>query len=111
MKSTHYHAHIYFGPETRGHAQKFRQAILDLNLVDVKVWELIDRPIGPHPLPMFEVDFSNERFEFLMDWFKKNHKELSILIHENTGHDLRDHTEGAFWLGEKQALVFSIFKT
>ena len=110
MQSTHYHAHIYFTLEMREAAKVLRQAIVDLNLHDVKVYELIDRPIGPHPVAMFEVDFSNVRFDFLKNWFEKNRAGLSILIHENTGDDLRDHTQGATWLGKKQDLNFSIFK-
>ncbi|MEN9722847.1 MAG: hypothetical protein RJB38_833 [Pseudomonadota bacterium] len=109
MKS--FHAHIYYTPESRPAAIMLHSQIARAGLPLLYFGKLIDRPIGPHPLPMFEVDFTETvapQLESLLHHYRSG---LSILIHEVTGRDTRDHSDGARWLGEKLPLDFSVFET
>lgn len=56
-----------------------------------KVW---DRPVGPHPIAMFEVDvLTPKQFGALIPWLVIYRGSLSVLAHPNTGDDERDHTQ------------------
>jgi DOPA 4,5-dioxygenase len=106
-----FHAHVYFTVESRPVAAALHARIAGAGLPLLYFGRLIDRPIGPHPLPMFEIDFTDcvaDQFEKLLNEHRSG---LSVLIHEVTGRDTRDHSEGARWLGEKITLDDSVFKT
>jgi len=58
---------------------------------------------------MWEADFINatdvpSQFAMVVSWLMLNHGPHSVLVHPNTGNELRDHTEHALWLGEKVQL-------
>lgn len=64
-----------------------------------------DKPIGPHPLPMWEADFAsydNRIFwSEVCDFIKAEHDGLSVLIHPHSmDGDYADHTKNAFWVGD-----------
>ncbi len=106
-----YHCHIYYNDQTR---ESMDALYLSLSSLKWKTLELMPRkdfPTGPHPLPMVEAHFAEEDFHFLKDWLEKNRGVHSVLLHEDTGHDRVDHTSGALWLGEKQAIDFDYFIT
>src|ERR1700761_3173319 len=85
-----YHAHIYFdNAETRRIAEALRQEIAQR--FDVFVSRLVDRPIGPHPSPMFEIAFDPSMFATIVPWLMLNRDGLSILVHPNTGAAKDDH--------------------
>ncbi len=65
-------------------------------------------PIGPHPVPMFEAWFQPEVLHVVLEWIYYNRQGLSVLIHPLSENELKDHTERALWLGEKQPLDLSI---
>ena len=92
----YYHAHIYWStPEQRSNALSLREPLSNLECGLGRVW---DQPIGPHPLPMYQVNYCSSNqidVEYLL-----GKSGLTILLHEDTGDDLRDHTEGTRWLGE-----------
>ncbi|ODV77910.1 dopa 4,5-dioxygenase [Suhomyces tanzawaensis NRRL Y-17324] len=73
---------------------------------DIRVYKFWDKPIGPHPINMWELDFkSPEIFAKVVPWFQLNHGKLSVLIHPRSGKgDLLDHTTHALWLGHKVQL-------
>lgn len=105
---TGFHAHIYYEPETRESAEKLSMSIT--NALGPKLrysGKLIDRPVGPHPVPMFEIDFAKERFGEVVMFLVLNHGSHDVLIHPETGDDLRDHTAHALWLGTPRALDLS----
>lgn len=63
-----------------------------------------DRPIGPHPVPMWEADFhefvNKDKWEEVVDFINKEHGDLSVLIHPySTDGDFADHTKNACWVG------------
>lgn len=104
-------AHIYFSPENRLQAEALR-ALAQKSFHGQKVFvgEMIPEPIGPHPTPMFEINFPKELFSDLVLWLMKERGDLSVLVHEVTGDDLYDHTQAALWLGAAVPLDYSRFK-
>ena len=49
-----------------------------------------------------------EVFIKVLSWFQLNHGNLSVLIHPQTGDDVKDHTSSALWLGEKLPLLLNV---
>lgn len=94
-----YHAHVYFDEASRASAAALRERIVNDLAGRVRVHGLIDQPIGPHPLPMFEVDVPAEQYQPVVSWLEKNHATHSILIHPITGDDLADHRDHPRWIG------------
>ena len=78
---------------------------------ELRIYRIWDKPIGPHPVAMFEVNiFTPAQFGAFIPWLVINRGPLSALVHPNTGDDVRDHTQRATWLGEKMTLDLGIFK-
>lgn len=62
-------------------------------------------------MPMFEVNvFNPEQLGALMSWFVQNRGPCSVLIHPNTGNDVKDHTTNGTWLGEKVPLDVDLLR-
>lgn len=86
---------------------------------ELRIYKFWDRPIGPHPVAMFEVNlFTPAQFGAFISWLTIWRGPLSALIHPNVvpkeGEvarevELRDHTERAIWMGEKIPLDVSLF--
>ena len=93
-----YDIHTYWrNNEERDEALRLRQLLNDNN---VQTFSLVDIPIGPHPLPMFESHVSAEKLPAIEALLVANRVNCSILIHEKTGDHVYDHTKGARFLGE-----------
>lgn len=97
-----FHAHIYFDATSREAAARVRIG-LDTNF-NVRLGRWHDQPIGPHPKAMYQVAFSPEQFGQVVPWLMLNRQGLDILVHPETGDDVKDHTEHSLWLGEKLEL-------
>ena len=98
-----FHAHIYYQMDaTRATALMLNQQISAQ--FPLRVSQMVDRAIGPHPSPMFEVDFYIEDFASFVPWLMLNRQGLNVLIHPNTSNMLADHEELPIWLGDKQPL-------
>lgn len=90
-----YHAHVYWKSETeRTLALCLRPSFLSIG---ASLGTVHDKPIGPHPLPMYQIMYDNSiqnEVEALL-----RIQPMSILLHEDIGIDhVRDHTEGARWI-------------
>lgn len=107
----HFHAHVYFDEQNYKSASSVREALLSQNFPGLRAFPLVGRPVGPHPMPMFEVHFTDKIYSQVKSWFEKNRGAHTVLIHEETGYDHKDHSEGAEWLGSPLPLDFSIFQT
>lgn len=60
---------------------------------------------------MFEVNVFNPlQLGALMSWFVQNRGPCSVLIHPNTGDDVKDHTTNGTWLGEKVPLDVDLLR-
>jgi aromatic ring-cleaving dioxygenase len=98
-----YHAHVYYiDAATRAVAAELRDELAKRFACTLGRWH--DKPVGPHPVSMFQVAFPVAEFPRLVPWLTLNHRGLSILIHPETGDDPVDHTEHALWLGAKLPL-------
>ncbi|KAF2739377.1 hypothetical protein EJ04DRAFT_484139 [Polyplosphaeria fusca] len=67
---------------------------------ELRIYRVWDKPIGPHPMAMFEVNvFTPEQFGAFIPWLVINRGPLSALIHPNTDDEERDHSQRATWMG------------
>ena len=95
-----YHAHIYWQNEDqRREALSLREPLREMG---AKVGSIHDEPIGPHPYAMYQVNYNSDIAETVEGLLSKT--KLDILLHEDTGNDVRDHTEGTRWLGRELKL-------
>ena len=104
-----FHAHFYYEQITRDSAFAIREALMKHAPTGVRVYPPIDRPIGPHPTPMFEIDFSHAQFHNVVTWLMLHHGEHSVLVHPITGDDNSDHFDYPIWIGKTLPLDGSIF--
>ena len=103
-----YHAHIYWrDTKERARAISFRQHLADLDCELGRIW---DMPIGPHPLPMYQIIYTSSNKDLVEKYLAVNRSTNTILLHESINDDLRDHTDGARWLGEALDLKLDFFK-
>lgn len=104
-----YHAHVYYqSMEQRQLAAEIRASVADRFNVELGRWR--DQPVGPHPLPMYQVAFDKSLLSELLPWLMSVRGPLSILVHCSTRcDDLRDHTAGAIWLGPQLQLNTDFF--
>jgi DOPA 4,5-dioxygenase len=93
-----YDIHIYWrNNDERNEAVELQKLLIENN---VQTFPFVEKPIGPHPYPMFESHISTKSLPEIESTLDLNRRSCSILIHEKTGDHLYDHTEGARFLGE-----------
>ena len=97
-----FHAHIYFDTATREAAARVREGLG--GKFDVRLGRWHEQPIGPHPKSMYQVAFLPHQFGEVVPWLMVNREGLDILVHPETGDDVKDHTDNSLWLGEKLQL-------
>jgi DOPA 4,5-dioxygenase len=93
-----YDIHIYWRKKNeRNEALALQKVLIENN---VQTFPFVEKPIGPHPYPMFESHVTNQKLLVIESLLIANRKGCSILIHEKTGDHVYDHTKGARFLGE-----------
>ncbi|PBK72401.1 hypothetical protein ARMSODRAFT_954093 [Armillaria solidipes] len=118
-KNNGFDFHIYYmqhAPDEIEYARKLHERIRR-EFPEMRIYRFWDRPVGPHPVPMFEVNtFTPHMTGTLFSWLAVNrgpcswvspfyacnrHSSVgsSVLIHPNTGDQYRDHTELVTWMG------------
>ncbi|CAK9783541.1 hypothetical protein CC85DRAFT_265328 [Cutaneotrichosporon oleaginosum] len=105
--------HIYHQPNNPNHvkyAHKLYEAVRR-EFPELRMYRFFDKPLGPHPIPMFEVNvFTPTQLGALFTWLMANRGPCSVLIHPNTGDDVGDHTERATWMGERVPLDVDLLR-
>jgi DOPA 4,5-dioxygenase len=93
-----YDIHIYWrNDDERNEALALQKVLIENN---VQTFPFVEKPIGPHPYPMFESHVTNQTLPVTESLLTVNRKTCSILIHEKTCDHVYDHTKGARFLGE-----------
>ena len=93
-----YHAHIYYAPETKAAAATLREEI-GQRFPEALLGRWHDPPVGPHPTSMYQIAFPTALFPQLVPYLMLNRRDLTILVHPETGNAYRDHSRHALWLG------------
>ena len=93
-----YDIHIYWrNNHERSGALALQKELLENH---VQTFPFVEKPIGPHPYPMFESHVTNQTLPLIESLLVTYRKSYSILIHEKTGDHVYDHTKWARFLGE-----------
>ena len=103
-----FHAHIYFTANDLAYAFDLTKRAQATGLFDYL--KLHERAVGPHPTGMLEVHFNDLSYNAAVEWVQTYRKGFSVLLHQDTGDDIKDHTDGIRWLGEKLQLDFNFFE-
>jgi aromatic ring-cleaving dioxygenase len=106
-----YHAHIYHEADQRALSDTLHARLTELKdtgeLADLKmVGKLREAPVGPHPLPQFEIHFLKRALPQVLPLIEASG--LRALVHPLTDDDLADHTTLATWIGEPLDLDLSV---
>lgn len=99
-----WHAHIYFDEQSRETAWVLREAIAEKLGNHVQIGHFHQRLVGPHPMWSYLIFFDASAFTHVIGWLTLNRSALDVLVHPNTGSELRDHRDSAIWLGNSHAL-------
>ena len=103
-----YDIHIYWrNSDEREEALELQKVLIESN---VQTFPFVEKPIGPHPYPMFESHVTNQTLTVIESLLVANRKSCSILIHEKTGDHVYDHTKGARFLGEPLELNIAFLR-
>lgn len=105
---TSWHAHVYFDAPSRDAAWALRELIANELGARVEIGRFHERPVGPHPAWTYQVAFGAREFAYVVSWLSLNHGALDVLVHPNTGDELRDHRDGAMWIGKSYTLDLSV---
>jgi DOPA 4,5-dioxygenase len=104
-----YHAHVYFRDDgEREQALALRDRIGAA--FEARLGRVWDKPVGPHPIPMYQVVFSTDQFATLVPFLMLERDGLSVLVHPETGDDVADHSAHALWLGAPLPLDLEILR-
>lgn len=95
-----YHAHLYYDDASKEQAQHIHQKILHEELPIDRLGFMHDKPVGPHPQAMFQLQFIDCYLMDVMEWLEQNRMNHSVLIHPMSDDLVADHSEDAIWLGE-----------
>ncbi|KAI1174351.1 DOPA-like domain-containing protein [Nemania sp. FL0916] len=112
--------HIYYWQNSQEQTQ-YAKALWERirrEFPELRIYTFWDRPIGPHPVAMFEVDIlTPAQFGAFVSWLAIWRGPLSVLVHPNTVEadvsrtavEIRNHSERAIWMGERIPLDFTGF--
>jgi len=91
-----FHAHIYYRDGERDAATALRDHFAEQAEI-LFVGRMMDGPVGPHPLPQFEVHFLAPAVPAVTAMIEATG--LLGLVHPLTDDDLADHVELGRWIG------------
>ena len=96
-----YHGHVYFALRNAEQAEALRQKIITERKDILEVFPLVQRLVGPHKMPMFEMHFANKD-SGIVEWLEQGRGDMAVLVHPVTGgEETLDHTVRAIWLGRE----------
>jgi aromatic ring-cleaving dioxygenase len=93
-----YDIHVYWrNNDERNEALELQKVLIENH---IQTFPFVEKPIGPHPYPMFESHVATQTLSVVESLLVVSRKNCSILIHEKTADHVYDHTKGARFLGE-----------
>ena len=107
------HAHAYFPYDSSAEQQAgnaFRNQLNSEFAEDnqVNIGAIAKKPVGPHPLPQFEIAFTTEKLAEVVPWLMFNRPDtFSILVHPFTEKLVEDHTCRAVWIGKQLPMTLT----
>ena len=99
-----WHAHLYFNAGSRAAAWALRERVQAELATLLEAGRFHEQPVGPHPMGSCQLAFDAAQLSPVLGWLVLNHGDVDVFIHPNTGDALRDHREGALWLGRSHVL-------
>ncbi|KAH9479389.1 putative 21.2 kDa protein [Psilocybe cubensis] len=105
--------HIYYMPSNHAETQYARELHerIRREFPELRIYRFWDRPVGPHPTAMFEVNtFTPHQTGAFFSWLTVHRGPCSVLIHPNTNDPYRDHTELMSWMGRPWPLHTELLK-
>lgn len=105
MSNAPFHAHIYYEPADKLAAAALRDRLAALDEVSF-AGRLTDKPVGPHPIPQFEIHFVEAALGELLPVIEASG--LRALVHPLTDDDLADHTSLGRWTGTPLELDLTV---
>ena len=99
-----WHAHVYFEAASREAAWRLRETITAELAGRMELGRFHEKPVGPQPMWSYQLAFPAQDFSHVVGWLTLNHGALDVLLHPNTGDELRDHRDCALWMGQSHAL-------
>lgn len=108
MSDAPWHAHVYYDAGERPAAGDLRArfAAMAGETPILFVGTMVDRPVGPHPIPQFEIHFPERAKAAVVATIAPTG--LRALIHPLTDDDLADHTSLGQWIGDPLELDVSV---
>ena len=106
----HYHAHIYYDPQTNRERAALLRERVAATFPEVTLGRWHDALVGPHPRSMYQMAFPHTLLATFVPWLMLNREGLIILLHPETGNNLVDHTDHAVWFGEVLPLRLDAFR-
>jgi len=101
-------AHIYYDEQTFEQAKTLITTASET--FSLRVGHMHQKPVGPHPCWSCVLEFTPDLFDEVIPWLMLNRNGLVILVHPDTGDDVKDHTEHALWMGEIKTLNLSMLE-
>ncbi|EIN09546.1 hypothetical protein PUNSTDRAFT_125733 [Punctularia strigosozonata HHB-11173 SS5] len=105
--------HIYYmqsDPAQAQYAKELHERVRR-EFPELRIYKFWDKPVGPHPVAMFEVNtFNPHQTGALFSWLVLNRGPCSVLVHPNTEDAYGDHTERATWLGRQWPLNVDLLR-
>lgn len=101
-----FHAHVYYPSTPAGlrTAENVLELLKSGRYRFRYVGQLLNKAVGPHPLPQFEVHFTDDVLADVLAKLADDRLGLSVLVHPVTPNDHEDHFDDAIWLGEPVVL-------
>lgn len=114
---THWDIHFYFN-ETSSTDIKSAAAIRKdfiKRFPSVRTFDLVERPVGPHPIGMWEAHLSTpSELGAAICWLSQHHSHHSVLIHPNSVRRFEklvdNHGVEATWIGNPLSLNFKLLE-
>jgi len=113
-----FHFHTYFFQNNKNHqneALKLRsmieEEIRNGTLTDCALNHLNMGPRGPHPIGSWETCCNISSVSNGVSFFMKHRGRFNVLLHPLTKSEVIDHTERAFWLGQRMSLDTSVLES